>query len=164
MLHAGGVCCRMLRPLVQSPDTHCRVVATLVCLQHFGSHSRFAHAHLIFGGAYHWSSYCFLHRRRSSPRHPQRRAMASSAGDRAQRRQASSVDNASSDAAPTALVELPTFNTAQQFFVFRPSTSRTPINARSATPFTSHRRGMPSRRRPGQRPSPLGSSSSCCWS
>ena len=102
MLHAGGVCCRMLRPLVQSPDTHGRVVATLVCLQHFGSHSRFAHAHLIFGGAYHWASYCFLHRRRSSPRPPTRRAMASSAGARAHRRQASSGENESSDAAPTA--------------------------------------------------------------
>ena len=44
--------------LVQSPDTHGRVVATLVCLQHFGSHSRFAHAHLIFWGEYNWASYC----------------------------------------------------------------------------------------------------------
>ena len=117
-----------------------------------------------FSGAYHWASYYFLHRRRSSPRHPKRRAMASYAGSRAHRRRDSSVNNESSHAAPTALVELPTFNPAQQFFVFRPSTSRTLLNASSATPFTSHRRGMPSRRRPGQRPSHLGSSSSCCWS
>ena len=143
MQTAGSGRCCMFWLLVQSPDTLPRDVATRVCLQHFGLRSRFAHAHLIFGGAYHWASYCFLHRRRSSPRHPKRRAMASSAGDRAHRRRDSSVNHESSHAAPTALVELPTFNPAQQFFVFRPSTSRTPINASSTTPFTSHRRGIP---------------------
>ena len=45
MPDVGNVCCRMLALLVQSPDTHCRVVATLVCLQHFGSYSRFIQFH-----------------------------------------------------------------------------------------------------------------------
>ena len=57
MLNAGGVCCSMLRPLVQSSDTHGRVVATLVCLQHLGSRSRFARVLPTFLGAYRWTSY-----------------------------------------------------------------------------------------------------------
>ena len=48
MLRAGSACCSMFWALVQSPDTHGRVVATLVCLQHLGSCSRFAPALLIF--------------------------------------------------------------------------------------------------------------------
>ena len=58
MLNAGGVCCSMLRPLVQSSDTHGRVVATLVCLQHLGSRGRFAHAPRIFRERTRGASYC----------------------------------------------------------------------------------------------------------
>ena len=57
MLRAGSACCSMFWALVQSPDTHGRVVATLVCLQHLGSRSRFARVRPTFLGAYCWTSY-----------------------------------------------------------------------------------------------------------
>ena len=57
MRNAGSVCWCMPGLLVQSPDTHGRVVSTLVCLQHLGSRSRFARVRPTVLGAYRWTSY-----------------------------------------------------------------------------------------------------------
>ena len=58
MRNAGSVCWCMPGLLVQSSDTHGRVVATLVCLQHLGSRGRFAHAPRIFRERTRGASYC----------------------------------------------------------------------------------------------------------